>query len=42
MNWSPNSLTGEGRPARSINRFYHRGGLLGLIALTEAGYYETR
>ncbi|MFO7959106.1 MAG: trehalase family glycosidase [Candidatus Brocadiia bacterium] len=35
-----NSMTGEGCDARSSNRFYHWGGLLGLIALTEAGYYE--
>jgi hypothetical protein len=35
-----NSITGEGCDARSSNRFYHWGGLLGLIPLMEAGHYE--
>lgn len=34
-----NSKTGEGCDARSSNRFYHWGGLLGLIPLMEAGRY---
>ncbi|MFW6155989.1 MAG: DUF4175 family protein [Armatimonadota bacterium] len=34
-----NSKTGEGCDARSSNRFYHWGGLLGLIPLMEAGHY---
>ncbi|MGD2174316.1 MAG: trehalase family glycosidase [Candidatus Brocadiaceae bacterium] len=34
-----NSMTGEGCDARSSNRFYHWGGLLGLIPLMEAGHY---
>ncbi len=34
-----NSITGEGCDARSSNRFYHWGGLLGLIPLMEAGHY---
>jgi glycogen debranching enzyme len=34
-----NSITGEGCDARSSNRFYHWGALLGLIGLIEAGYY---
>ncbi|MFW6189699.1 MAG: MGH1-like glycoside hydrolase domain-containing protein [Planctomycetota bacterium] len=33
-----NSITGEGCDARSSNRFYHWGGLLGLIPLMEAGH----
>ncbi|MFO8007527.1 MAG: trehalase family glycosidase [Candidatus Brocadiia bacterium] len=35
-----NSKTGEGCDSDSSNRFYHWGGLLGLIALTEAGHYK--
>ncbi len=37
-----NSTTGEGCDSSSSNRFYHWGGLLGLIALTEAGHYQPR
>ncbi|MFP4380751.1 MAG: MGH1-like glycoside hydrolase domain-containing protein [Candidatus Sumerlaeia bacterium] len=35
-----NSINGEGCCMRASNPFYHWGGLLGLIPLIEAGYYE--
>jgi putative isomerase len=35
-----NSINGEGCCMKASNPFYHWGGLLGLIPLMEAGYYE--
>jgi len=35
-----NSDTGEGCDQQRSDRYYHWGGLLGLIALIESGYIE--